>query len=214
MWKLLSSCFALVLALIAPNCGAASVHEESGVIVYADDAGRTTQLKEGGKDSQPVLSPDGRQVAFLRRVGAAVDGAEEIWLWRVGDAAPRRLLAVRSDPSPRHNLENFNTLLFSADGTSLYFLCHAWVTSDALHALDLKSGRERYVIDANDVLLGPRADRKELLIVMRHKYPRSGGGATDDYWLVTLKGKEIQRIGADEEAVKAYLHKHQANNNR
>jgi hypothetical protein len=44
-------------------------------------------------------------------------------------------------------LENFGTFLFSPDGKTLYFSVDAWATSQAAHALDLTTGKERFLVD-------------------------------------------------------------------
>jgi hypothetical protein len=204
MWNWFSL-FALIAVLVATEGVAATVREESGIIVYRDDVGHEMRIGQDGKSSHPVLSPDGHQVAYLRTSAAEADGPDEIWLWRGGAEPPQRLLVARASESIETSLSYFNNLLFSSDGRALYFLSRAWAVSDALHVIDLSSGRERYVIDANDVRLAPQAHGKELLIVQRHKYPRAGGGATDDYWLVTPEGKELRRIGGDEVAVDRFV---------
>ena len=198
-WR--SRLVAIALVVAAADVGAATVREEAGAIIYADDGGRETRLVSEGHDSQPVLSPDGHTVVFVREV---TDGVTEIWSWRGDGDVPQRLLATRPDTLAHRNLEGFNTLLFSADGASLYFLSRAWAVSDALYVLDLASGHERFVIDANDVRLGPPTSGRRTLIVQRHRYPNRGGGAIDDYWLVTDSGKILRHIG-DEAAVDRLL---------
>src|SRR5689334_1423963 len=90
-------------------------------------------------------APDRTRSAEIRNVSGG-DGGDEIWLIdRHGPA--RRLVAAREDQDPPRNLQRFDQPLFSNDGRTLYFNSRAWVTSSALHAVDLVTGRERFVID-------------------------------------------------------------------
>jgi hypothetical protein len=67
---------------------------------------------------------------------------------RIGESAPR-LLVRGHDELPDAGVETtlaaFSSLHFSADGKSLYFDSAAWAVENALHVVDIATGRERYL---------------------------------------------------------------------
>ena len=53
---------------LATTAFAQTVSVKDGNIQFTDKSGRTTALTSGGRDSNPVLAPDGKWVAFVRKV--------------------------------------------------------------------------------------------------------------------------------------------------
>ena len=74
---------------------------------------------------------------------------EALCLIRNG-GAPALLLEGRPMPAKgevSQTLATFGQLLLSKDSNTLYFTSAAWVTSGAAHMLDLRTGKERFLID-------------------------------------------------------------------
>ncbi len=163
----------------------------------------------------PALSPDAAWVYYTQSAKAA-GGADD----ESGDclalAEPDQLRRVRADGSGdelvltgkgsqevTQNVCAFTAKQFSSNGATLFFLTPAWTTSSALHALDVASKTERYVLAANDLLVlgwctGP--DLKDALIVNQHRYLQFGG-SYDWYWLYDPFGvKEIGAVGEHDDA--------------
>ncbi|MEJ0027606.1 MAG: hypothetical protein WDN01_16390 [Rhizomicrobium sp.] len=190
----------LILFGWAAAAQAATVKAENGRIVVD---GRP--ITAGPRDSDPVLSPDSRRVVFNRQ-GPAIkscswDGSENtaFELWSVGadGSNPRALLRAHHDDKPQATICGFDDKQFSSDGRLLYFETPAWATSGALHVLDLRSGRQRYVMASNGatVLAHCRDPRyRDDLIVSQHRY-FVFGGSYDWAFLFTPAGKEVGPLG-------------------
>lgn len=134
-----------------------------------------------------IASPDGRWHAYI-------SPRDEIWISTADGRQPRRLLAAKPDDDPRRNLAGFNNLAFSPDGRALYVLTEAWATSNALHRVELDSGKTRFICDANAVEVVTQGPSAGHLRVQKHKYfPQ--GGSYEAWFLISPAGKEISRIG-------------------
>ncbi|MBV8124734.1 MAG: hypothetical protein JOY60_09525 [Burkholderiaceae bacterium] len=196
-----------VFGLPAPDALAQTVAVQEGKVIYTDGAGKDHALTQQGLDQSATLSPDHRCIAFVRAtparwidVGPGKAQATEIWIVRTDGTGAHRILSGRDSDKPEQALADMASLQFSPDGRLLYFKSKAWVTSDAVHAVDLKTGREHFVQDGNALDLlrsGPYAGD---LLVRRHKH-WLGGGSYDWVWLLDPEGHEIGAVGPDDETV-------------
>lgn len=165
--------------------------------------------------AQPVRTinahaPDRTRSAEIRGVSGD-DGGNEIWL--IDQHGPaRRLVAAQENADPPRNLQGFDQPLFSNDGRTLYFNSRAWVTSSALHAVDVVSGQERFIIDGGliGIVLGGRLGGD--LIVLRHRYHAGpNGGSYEAATLVSPRGQSMSVISTADEplaAVEAWVQRH------
>ena len=186
---------ALAALLLAPAPAATqTVGIERGNVVLARPGAARLRLTTGGRDRDPVLSPGGRRVAFVRRDTTV----SELWIVDVGGGPARRLVAARPNDEPRANLTRFASPRFSPDGRTIYFLTEAWVTSGAVHAVDVATGRVRYVCPGNSLRVVPRGEYAGHLMVEQHRY-FVGGGSYDWVWLVTPAGRDVGPIGESTE---------------
>lgn len=203
----------ILMMLFTGVANAASVREENGDIFYVGDDGSSRKLTSRHTDNSPLLSPDGKTVVFFRSGGHRLSGetsGNEVWLADMDGNNTRRLLEEKGGESEENFLASFNTPAFSADGKWLYFLTAAWATSNALHVLDIASGKEHFVTDANDVMVVPQGKYINHLVVMKHKYFKSeDGGSYDYYWLITPKGKEIKMVGKDRKQAERFIQRQQ-----
>jgi hypothetical protein len=201
---------ALVLVLIAaPAHAAPRVLVVDGNVVIENDAIKKL-LTKSGRDSDPVLSPDGRFVVFTRAPAkkpddkdACHDGAAAENLMRVEADGSREATLVRGreGKKPEQRLCGYTAKQFNSNGQLLYFLTPGWATSGALHVYDFKARTERFVVDASGlfVLSACRNEHKDRVAIMRHKY-FVFGGSYDWYWLYDPKTKkEIGPLGEIEE---------------
>src|SRR5258706_14478646 len=152
------------------------------------------QLTDSGSDSEPALSSDQKAIVFVRRTpgvtvstGLGDQEATELWIIRADGRDLRRLLRGRSGSPPESTLAKFSNPQFSPDSKRIYFTSEAWVTSPAIHMLELSSGKERFLTAGNLIEIINRGEYKNNLIVGQHRYFLAGG-SYDWIWLITPDG--------------------------
>jgi Tol biopolymer transport system component len=175
---------------------ATPVSEKQGNIYYDNQ-----QLTHSGKDSQAALSPDGKQLVFVREIE---NQNTELWLMDVSGQNAHAIVQSQAHEDVKQNLTGFNNPVFSLDGKAIYFLTTAWATSDAVHSIDLNTYKQHFVTDGNSLELVPSGKYKGYLIVSEHKYHKEGG-SYEDFWLVSPKGKAIKSLGEEQEQVDAFI---------
>jgi hypothetical protein len=150
------------------------------------------------------LSPDGRFVVSVRptpgkMVSTALGDMEatELWISRVDGSEAKMLVRGASADSPKKTIAGISVPQFSPDGRRIYFLSIAWITSGAVHVIDLKSSKERFLCDGSSLEVIPRGKYAGHLIVNQHRY-FMGGGTYNWFWLLTPEGKEVAPIAPDD----------------
>jgi len=198
----------LCLALAVPAF-AQSVSVTNGNIQFTDKSGQTTALTSSGRDSDPVLAPDGKWVAFVRKIDGkkVASGSDEmdpteLWQVRVDGKEPTMLLRCRESQKMESLLAGFENLQFSANGKLLYFVTPAWATSGAVHVVDTTNRKERYLFPGNNLKIVTGGEYKDCLLVQQHRY-FIGGGSYDWFWLLRPDGKEVGPVGEDTENFEA-----------
>lgn len=201
----------LLLAAFVGPAMADSVHTSDGDLFIVAEDGGFRQLTTTHDVRDPVLSGDGKAVAFVRDPAVATLGgdgevpdASEVWIMDAIGGEPRLLVANQPSETPEANLTAFNGLAFTSDGKALYFLAAAWVTSDALHRVDLADGKRHYLTGANSVEVLASGKYAVHLVITKHQY-YPGGGSHEPYWLVTPEGKGVKELGDSEAEVEAFL---------
>ena len=171
--------------------------------IFIERGGAKVQLTKSEQDVEPVLAPSGDFVVYTRQGrGHSVHGYDASQscgieprpdeLRRVNiDGTGDKLLMTARKGEPEQQLCDFSSKQFSSDGRRLYFLTPGWATSNALHVYDMRSGDERFVLPANDLLvLNFCANKyKDNLVVLSHRYFLLGG-SYDWYWLYDPSGKK------------------------
>jgi Tol biopolymer transport system component len=204
IWRAL---LAFVAHVLAASAFAGTVSVVAGNVVYEGADNMARALTSGGADAQASLSPDGSQVVFVRanRAGAnAASSSEGLWMIDVRGGHLQHLLVNRPSEQPEANLSQLNNPVFSADGKSIYFMSVAWATSNAVHMLDLTTGKTRFVTAGNSVDVIPRGKHVGMLVVQKHQYRRPSG-SEDVYWLVSPQGQQRRRIGTSDEVAQRWL---------
>jgi hypothetical protein len=192
-------------AALAVPVAAQTVSVKDGNIQFTDKAGKTTALTSSGKDSGPILAPDGKWVAFVRKADGKkiATGSEEmepteLRQVRVDGKEPSLLLRCRESQKPESLIAAFETLQFSTNGKLLYFVTPAWATSGAVHVVDTTNRKERYLFAGNNLKVVAAGEYKDCLLVQQHRY-LVGGGSYDWFWLLRPDGKEVGPVGEDTE---------------
>ena len=204
-WSLLPICSILTLAFSSAPSKAQSVFAKDGNVFIRHSPGQTKQLTTLGCDSQPSLSPDRTRVAFVRRTpGKTVQTslsdteATELWVVNSDGKQPELLVSGKEDEDPKRSLADFSSPQFSPDGRRIYFMSVGWVTSGAVHVVDIQSKRESFVSPGNTLDVIQKGKYRGYLIAQKHKYFFGAKvGSYDHYWLLTPNGKEIRRIGGE-----------------
>lgn len=197
----------LTLALVAQS-NAQKPFVRNGNIYLLSGAGEPKALTSSGQDAEPVLSPDGKWIVFVRALpGKEIStgvGSPATELWQISADGKNATLLVRSKESDRMEsvLANFSNLQFSTDGRYVFFLSDAWATSGALHVVDTTNGKERFVCPAGGFEVIRSGEYRDCLLVSQHRY-FIGGGSYDWWWLVRPNGKEVGPVGEDTESFKA-----------
>jgi hypothetical protein len=106
---------------------------------------------------------------------------------------------------PEQTLADFEGLLFSRDGTELYFATTAWVTSPAAHAVDLRTGATWFLVDGSvAATLDEGPYRGNLLVASRRideEHPVSSPayrGRMQVWSVVSRKGKTLRVLPEDD----------------
>ncbi len=128
--------------------------------IFIERSGHPRQLTERGMDSDAVLSPDGKFIVFTRSKSrlppddcSSGSTADQLRRINVDGAGDQVLVAGHAGSAPQEQVCMFDQKQFTSDGSLLFFLSPAWVTSSALHVFDFKQGEVRYVAPANVVIV-------------------------------------------------------------
>jgi hypothetical protein len=79
---------------------------------------------------------------------------------------------------------------FSPDSKKVYFITSAWVTSGALHSVNVDGTGERFIAGANYLKVIDKGKHKGNLIIQQHRYFLTQG-SYDWYYVFTPEGKEL-----------------------
>jgi dipeptidyl aminopeptidase/acylaminoacyl peptidase len=196
-----------LVALVASGAGAQSVRSEHGNVIYRSAAGGERPLTTSGLDSSAVLSPDGGLVAFVRATPDRLvetifdpEQVKEIWVVDTAGLASRLLVRGHTGTSGsdfnRTTLTSLRNLSFSPDGSRVFFESTAAATSGALHAVDVRNGRERFVAFSNgyEVLQAPPL--RGSLLIWQHWY-YAASGSYESVNLCSPTGKLIAFVTED-----------------
>lgn len=165
----------------------AEIFLQDGDLFYREGS-TVRQLTIDAHNTDAVVSHDGKRVAYVHTAGEDA----EIWVSDANGKVPRCLVYSHADNDPKKNLAHFNTLMFSHDDRSLYFLSEAWVTSNAVHKIDLHTHKQNFITDGNDISIISKGKYAGYLVVNKHEYIQ-GGGSVDRDWIVSPSGRKIRR---------------------
>lgn len=139
------------------------------VFIVAAESGEPRQLTNGDWDcTQPALSPDGRQLAFVsnRRPDRRDNTFADVWVQMLATGATRRV-------TPEDG--QYGTPVWTADGRSLVYTGHPVVapygptTLDDLYLHDLETDEPRSLLGALD-----REPGNSIIADMRYGMPAQG----------------------------------------
>lgn len=176
---------------------------KDGNIFFHPVQGEARQLTSSGRDSAPILSPDGRWIVFVRALpgkkiatGSGDIDAAELWQIDAKGKEASRLVAAREAEDMHHVIANFEDIQFSTDGKNVYFITRTYTTSGAVHVVDTTKSKEHFVMAGNDLEVVRSGDYRDCLLVGQHRY-FIGGGSFDWIWLFRPDGEEVGPVGED-----------------
>jgi hypothetical protein len=177
---------------------------------------KTEKIKELIKDVNSlnlIYSSNGRWIVFVKKSNYTVpdscfyafekgDRTDEIWIVDIAKATKKPLVVpsfnckdVSKTILDPHNLQ------FSPDNKTLYFETSAWVTSGAVHAVDVNGKHLRFITDGSELQVVQSGLYKGDLIVNQHRYRFNGDIPLGSYnwdWLFTPKGKQVKLYKKDD----------------
>ena len=164
---------------------------------------KINQLTRGAKLTDLIESPNDKWIAFVKKRNFVVpkncsyffskgDHADEIWIVNTEKMTKKLLVPPHFTCSDVTKLIiDPHHLRFSLDSKTLYFETSAWVTSGAVHAVNIDEKNERFVTDGTELQIVQTGSYKGDLIVSQHRYHDKGGSYNWD-WLFTPAGKQIK----------------------
>jgi dipeptidyl aminopeptidase/acylaminoacyl peptidase len=198
----------LTVALLA-NANGQKVSIQNGNVCISTAGGEAKTLTNSGHDSEPVLSPDGKWIIFVRTIpgkkistGSGDADVTELWQIRADGKEPTALVRSKGSDKMEKVLAGLSKPQFSTNGRLVYFLSDAWATSGALHVVDTTNGTEHFVCPALEFEVVPSGEYRDNLLVQQHRY-FIGGGTYDWFWLLKPDGKEVGPVGEDTENFKS-----------
>lgn len=179
------------------------VEANGGNIFLRSGEGEAKQLTTSGRDSAPVLSPDGRWIVFVRalpgkKIGTGIGDIDAAELWQINASGkePTLLVAPREAENMQNVIANFQDVQFSSDGRYVFFVTPAYATSGAVHVVDTTNRKERFLMAGGGLEVIHSGEYRDCLLVAQHRY-FVGGGSYDWSWLFRPDGKEIGPVGED-----------------
>lgn len=193
------------------------VEVRDGDVVLHRCSAPDQQLTQGGGYADPVLSPDGRSVAYIKvehqGTDSYGDSRTSLWIADLAGGGSRQLLASQPADGMTENLAAIWEPEFSLDGGFVYVESEAWVTSPAIHQVNVKTGVHKFVT-AGALWQVIRAGKyRGYLLVQKHEYhPGPDYGSFNPVYIVRPDGKWSKRVpGSDkddgENSVDAWLAK-------
>jgi len=200
------------------------VYVEKGNIFLKRD-GKSIKITASGRDSEPILSTDGRWVAFNREMEDKekycleakehICATGQLWIYDLDKKSEQKLLGPKvKNVKTRDLILQFKNKAFSPDSQTVYF--ETWLGvlpgetwegfSRTVHSVDIQEKTERFIAYGGQ----PRIIKYSLktpwsveslighLVVARHKY-YFGAGAIDEFRLYSPEGKWQADGGEDPE---------------
>ncbi|OGO94858.1 MAG: hypothetical protein A3F10_05475 [Coxiella sp. RIFCSPHIGHO2_12_FULL_42_15] len=172
-----------------------------------ENAVKIAQLIHDAKSAELIESPSGDWIAFVKKsnyiipsdcfyFSAKGDRADEVWI--INTKKMNKKLLVEPHFSCKEVFKTIidpHNLQFSPDSKTLYFEASAWVTSGAVHAVDVDGKHLRFVTDGSELRIVQSGPYRGDLIVNQHRYRFKGEtplGSYDWDWLFTPEGKQIK----------------------
>jgi predicted RNA-binding protein YlqC (UPF0109 family) len=175
-----------------------------GDIYLTNESGVRTQLTRIGKDVGPVLSPDGKVVAFLRTLISAPEKDEDgVYELRILEIHSQKGALLSRPPQVASLVDTWTTspqgpLAFSPNSGVVYFLRREAQTSNQVVAVDRRSGTTHVVVTGISEYQVISHGRYTGYILAAKRSPHeSGVGFVYPWCIFDLDGHEVHRYPTD-----------------
>ncbi len=177
------------------------VESQGGSIYLIDERGHKDRLTMGGFDTQPSLSADGKEVAYVRsRPSQTADDEGAVSEIRIINLVLRTDEVVFHGPAfiGDKRYSGFGTPRLSPDGKLLYFLFNWSATTHGLATLNLTSHEIKFLMPAVSfpAIVYRGKYRGDLIVLQRR--PKLSLGDFLLYYLFAPNGVEIGVVGDSE----------------
>ena len=149
----------------------------SGNIFFKFNTAKELQLTRSGHDSEPVLSGDGKWVAFVREIPNQPDSlniyaeknhfAKELWLVASNGKLETRLVSYAATPINQKDIRiaGISHPQFFADNHRIAFTSSLAVVEGAVSIVDIQTRKIQFVTSGNSLDVIPSGQYKNHLIV-------------------------------------------------
>lgn len=170
---------------------------------YIARSGQQITLPDGERVvDQPAISPDGRQVAYIRVAGRKLDKDDpqptEVVINDV--ASGKSDVVVRSGAGSEWYIRPAIRVTFGIDGRRLFVERAFPGTSSSVHEIDLVTGKERLVAWGDDIAVLRDGSWRGDLLMSVHTCYRTHAGCDYPIHVVTPAGRLVyvvrHRLGA------------------
>lgn len=192
--------FLILVGLLPIRAHAQSVYEKGGNIFFKDAHYQETQLTALERDSEPSLSPNGKLAVFVRTTtkqpidtGNGESAWTELWTTNIATQKAEKIVDSKASDQMQKVLAGFSSPQFSANAKSVFFLSQAWVTSAAVHRVDLQTKQVQFVTAGNDLVVIRQGQYLGYLQINQHRYHKNRGSYDCDY-IFNTAGKEVKII--------------------
>jgi tetratricopeptide (TPR) repeat protein len=186
------------------------VYINNGNIYFVNEKGKEIQYTSSGKDKEVILSPNKKQIVFVRQVeelkdnplGIPENDAEiafynwspyQIWTINIEEGKPQVLLkSYYKGSAKKENRGWFHGLSFSPDGKKIYYVCQPGCpTTHVIHSVNFDGTGDKWLHWGESVKVIKDKESKYYgyLIVER----KADDGVYDIPVVLTTEGKEIGR---------------------
>lgn len=181
-----------ILSILLCSCGK---HQTSSV----SDSG-VSQISAGGNFTF-IIRDNGKPLDMGSGNGDTTNN--ELWLKNDATGKKRLLVTCKDEKNVENEVCNIGNPRFSLDRSKVYFESSAWATSDAIHVVDLKTGKEKFLCPGNGLKVIKFGKFKGDFITTMHKYYGPPNyGSYDHNFVVDENGKELLDLGDVVEAAK------------
>lgn len=189
-----------LVGLLPAMAHAQSVYEKGCNIFFKNAHYQETQLTALKRDSEPSLSSNKKLVVFVRTTtkqpistGNGESAWTELWITNITTQQTQKIVDSKASNQMQKVLAGFSSPQFSANAKSVFFLSQAWVTSAAVHRVDLQTKQVQFVAAGNDLVVICQGQYLGHLQINQHRYHKNGGSYDCDYIFDTA-GKEVKII--------------------
>ena len=164
--------------------------------VYLEANGARRQLTRLGLDSDPVVSPDGQKVAFIRVVGRATEeGVPDFTSLLIHDLRTGQTTEFSGAMNNGREIATFSNPVFSLDGGFVYVEVPEYATSNSVYQVNISTRAMRKVVDGNQTRVIRTGRYRGYLLVWRHQYfDAPNYGSYEAAYVVRPDAKEMFEV--------------------